>query len=122
MSKPSLTYGTWRADRIGPTIIAAPQRGQAQTATVSVVGRVVGGVGVDDVTGAGLASSVRASRSGVSVEALAREALERAVDFDDWFLGEVETGLAQVDAGQTMTNDAVGERMAKKLAEHDARR
>jgi predicted transcriptional regulator len=58
----------------------------------------------------------------VTVEALAREALERAVDYDDWFLREVETGLAQTDAGQTLTHDAVGERMAKKLAEHDARR
>ena len=63
-----------------------------------------------------------ASRRGVSVEVLAREALERAVDYDDWFLREVETGLAQVDAGQTLTHDAVGERMAKQLAEYDARR
>jgi predicted transcriptional regulator len=63
-----------------------------------------------------------ASRRGVSVEVLAREALERAVDFDDWFIREVETGLAQVDAGQTLTHDAVGERMAKKLAEHEAGR
>lgn len=63
-----------------------------------------------------------ASRRGVSVEVLAREALERAVDYDDWFIREVETGLAQVDAGQTLTHDAVGERMAKKLAEHDAGR
>jgi predicted transcriptional regulator len=63
-----------------------------------------------------------ANRRGVTVEALAREALERAVDYDDWFLREVETGLAQTDAGQTLTHDAVGERMAKKLAEHDARR
>jgi predicted transcriptional regulator len=66
--------------------------------------------------------AVAASRRGVSVETLAREALESAVDYDDWFLREVETGLAQVDAGQTLTHDAVGERMAKKLAEHDARR
>jgi predicted transcriptional regulator len=63
-----------------------------------------------------------ARRRGVSVEALAREALERAVDYDDWFLQEVESGLAQVDAGQTLTHDAVGERMAKRPAEHDARR
>lgn len=63
-----------------------------------------------------------ASRRGVSVEVLAREALERAVDYDDWFIREVETGLAQVDAGQTLTHDAVGERLAKKLAEHDAGR
>jgi predicted transcriptional regulator len=63
-----------------------------------------------------------ARRRGVSVEVLAREALERAVDYDDWFLHEAEIGLAQVDAGQTLTHDAVGERMAKKLAEHDAPR
>lgn len=63
-----------------------------------------------------------ASRRGVSVEVLAREALERAVDYDDWFIREVETGLAQIDTGQTLTHDAVAERMAKKLAEHDARR
>ena len=48
-----------------------------------------------------------ASRRGVSVEVFAREALERSVDFDDWFISEVETGLAQVDAGQTLTHDAV---------------
>ena len=63
-----------------------------------------------------------ATRRGVSVDVLAREALERAVDYDDWFIREVETGLAQIDAGQTLTHDAVGERMAKKLAEHDAGR
>jgi predicted transcriptional regulator len=63
-----------------------------------------------------------ASRRGVSVDVLAREALERAVEYDDWFIREVETGLAQVDDGQTLTHDAVGERLAKKLAEHDARR
>jgi len=63
-----------------------------------------------------------ASRRGVSVEVLAREALERAVDYDDWFIREVEAGLAQVEAGQTLTHDAVGARLTKKLAEHDARR
>jgi predicted transcriptional regulator len=63
-----------------------------------------------------------ASRRGVSVEVLAREALERAVDYDDWFIREVETGLAQVDAGQTLTHDSVGTRLAAKLAEHDAGR
>lgn len=63
-----------------------------------------------------------ASRRGVSVEALAHETLERALDYDDWFLREVETGLAQVAAGQTLTHEAVGDRLDKKLAEHDAGR
>lgn len=38
--------------------------------------------------------ALAADRRGVSVEVLAREALERAVDYDDWFIQEVETGLA----------------------------
>ena len=66
--------------------------------------------------------ALAADRRGVSVEVLAREALERAVDYDDWFLREVETGLAQVDAGQTLTHDAVGARLTKKLTDHDAGR
>jgi predicted transcriptional regulator len=60
-----------------------------------------------------------ASRRGVSVEALAREALERAVEYDDWFLREVETGLAQAEGGQTLSHEAVGTRLAKKLADND---
>lgn len=63
-----------------------------------------------------------AARRGVSVEALAREALERAVDYDEWFLREVETGLAQVDAGRTLTHEDVGLRLARTLAEHDPSR
>jgi predicted transcriptional regulator len=63
-----------------------------------------------------------ASRRGVSVEALAREALERAVDYDEWFIREVEKGLAQIDAGQVLTHDAVGTRLEQKLAEHQSRR
>ena len=63
-----------------------------------------------------------ATRRGVSVEALAHETLERALDYDDWFIREVETGLAQAAAGQTLSHDVVGERLARKLAEHDARR
>ena len=63
-----------------------------------------------------------ADRRGGSVEVLAREALERAVDYDDWFIREVEAGLAQVDAGQILTHNGVGTRLAKKLAEHDAGR
>ncbi len=63
-----------------------------------------------------------ASRRGVSVETLAREALERAVDYDDWFIREVEKGLAQIDAGQVLTHDAVGARLERKLADHQSRR
>jgi predicted transcriptional regulator len=41
-----------------------------------------------------------ARRRGVSIEALAHEALERALDYDDWFIGEVESGFAQAETGR----------------------
>lgn len=62
-----------------------------------------------------------ADRRGVSADALVREAIERAVDYDDWFIREVEKGLAQVDTGQVLTHDAVAARLERKLAEHPSR-
>lgn len=58
----------------------------------------------------------------VSADVLIREAIERAVDYDDWFIREVEKGLAQIDAGQVLTHDAVGARLEQRLAEHQSRR
>lgn len=63
-----------------------------------------------------------AERRGISSELLAREAIERAVDYDDWFVREVEKGLAQIEAGQVLSHEAVGTRLAQKLAQHQSRR
>ena len=63
-----------------------------------------------------------AGRRGVSAAVLIREAIERAVDYDDWFVREVEKGLAQIEAGQVLTHDAVSARQEQKLAEHPSRR
>ena len=41
-----------------------------------------------------------ASRRGVSADVLIREAIERAVDYDDWFIREVEKGLAKLTPGR----------------------
>lgn len=60
--------------------------------------------------------ALAADRRGVSVEVLARVALERAVDYHDWFIHEVEAGLAQINSGQVLTHDAVEKRLATKLA------
>jgi len=38
-----------------------------------------------------------AAEQGRDAEALAREAIERFVDRDEWFLREVEKGLAQIE-------------------------
>jgi toxin ParE1/3/4 len=51
----------------------------------------------------------------VSPDVLIREAIKRAVAYDDWFIREVEKGLAQIDAGQVLTHDAVGSRLDQKV-------
>lgn len=66
--------------------------------------------------------TLTAVRRGVPVEVLAREVLERAVDYDDWFIREVEVGLAQIDAGKVLTQDQVKDRVARKLAERGTER
>ena len=52
---------------------------------------------------------------GTDAEALAREAIERLVDYDDWFVREVEKGLAQIQRGQTLSHDEVGRRVHEQL-------
>jgi predicted transcriptional regulator len=56
-----------------------------------------------------------ASRRGIAAEALALEAIERAVEYDDWFLQEVEKGLAQADRGELLTHEDVGARLEERL-------
>jgi predicted transcriptional regulator len=63
-----------------------------------------------------------AGRRGGAADVLIREAIERAIDCDDWFISEVEKGLAQIDAGQVLTHDAVGDRLERRLAYHQSRR
>ena len=48
---------------------------------------------------------------GTDAQALACEAIERLVDYDDWFVREVEKGLAQIDRGQTLSHEEVGARL-----------
>jgi predicted transcriptional regulator len=57
-----------------------------------------------------------AQERGTDPQDLAREAIERLVDYDDWFVREVEKGLAQIAAGQTLTHDEVGARLNQRLA------
>lgn len=56
-----------------------------------------------------------AAERGSNAELLAQEAIERFVDYDDWFIREVEKGLAQVDHGEVLTHDEVGARIEKLL-------
>ena len=58
-----------------------------------------------------------ADRRGIAAEALVLEAIERAVEYDDWFLREVEKGLAQVEHGDVLTHEEVGARLERRLTE-----
>jgi predicted transcriptional regulator len=62
-----------------------------------------------------------AGRRGIPAEALAREAIERVVDYDDWFIREVEAGLEQIDSGQVLTHEEVGSRLERMLAKRRTR-
>ena len=62
-----------------------------------------------------------ANSRGMTPEVLALEAIERAVAYDDWFLREVEKGLAQVERGEVLTHEEVGTRLEGRLAQSRTR-
>jgi predicted transcriptional regulator len=62
-----------------------------------------------------------AAERGRDAEALAREAIERFVNYDEWFINEVEKGLAQLDRGEVLTHEEVGARLEKSLTEKQSR-
>lgn len=58
-----------------------------------------------------------AHERGVDPQALAQEAIERLINYDDWFLHEVDKGLAQVERGQTLSHEEIGTRLEQRLAQ-----
>jgi len=62
-----------------------------------------------------------AAQEGRDTEALAREAIERLVDYDEWFIREVDKGLTQIEQGKVLTHEEVGARMERLLAEKQSR-
>jgi len=57
-----------------------------------------------------------AAERGRDAEVLAREAIERLVDYDEWFIKEAEKGLAQIDRGEVLTHEEVGARVERLLS------
>ena len=43
------------------------------------------------------------------------------MDYDEWFISEVEKGLAQIERGEVLTHEAVGARMEKLLIDKQSR-
>jgi predicted transcriptional regulator len=62
-----------------------------------------------------------AAERGSDAETLAREAIERLVDYDEWFIKEVEKGLGQIARGEVLTHEEVGARLEKSLTEKQSR-
>jgi predicted transcriptional regulator len=49
-----------------------------------------------------------AADRGSDADTLVQEAIERLVDYDEWFLQEVRKGLAAADRGELIDHDEVG--------------
>lgn len=62
-----------------------------------------------------------AAQEGCDSEALVLGAVERMVHHDEWFIREVEKGLAQIDRGEVLTHEEVGARVEKMLTAHQPR-
>jgi predicted transcriptional regulator len=50
-----------------------------------------------------------AAEQGRDTRALVREAVERFVNYDEWFVREVEKGLAAADRGELVDHEEIGE-------------
>ena len=56
-----------------------------------------------------------AAERGRNAEMLAQEAIEHFIDYDAWFVSEVEKGLNQIECGKVLTHEEVGVRMEKLI-------
>ena len=55
-----------------------------------------------------------AAEQGRDAEMLVREAIEQFVNYDEWFLREVEKGLAAADRGEFVEHDEIGKLIERR--------
>ena len=48
-----------------------------------------------------------AEQQGRNAESLVNEAVQRLVSYDEWFVGQIEKGLAQVERGEVLKHEEV---------------
>jgi predicted transcriptional regulator len=58
-----------------------------------------------------------AARRGQDKASLATEAIERYLDYDEWFLREVDAGLSEINQGKVLTHEEVGARLDRMVRE-----
>jgi predicted transcriptional regulator len=56
-----------------------------------------------------------AAERGSDTQTLAQEAVERFVDHDEWFVREVEKGIAAADLGELVEHEEVGRRIEHRF-------
>ena len=56
-----------------------------------------------------------AEQQGRYAESPVNEAVERLLRYDEWFVAQVEKGLAQVERGEVLDHEEVGKRLEKFL-------
>jgi predicted transcriptional regulator len=56
-----------------------------------------------------------AAERGSDTKALAQEAIERFVDYDEWFVREVGKGLAAADRGELIDHEEVGKLIDRRF-------
>lgn len=57
-----------------------------------------------------------AVEQGRQPESLVHEAVERMLDYDQWFVAQVELGMAQAERGELLDHDEVEKRMERLLS------
>jgi predicted transcriptional regulator len=60
-------------------------------------------------------------QQGRDSKSLVHEAVERLVGYDEWFIRQVEQGLAQVDRGEFVSQEDVAARMEDLIAQKQRR-
>lgn len=58
-----------------------------------------------------------AAQQGRDAQSLVIEAVERLIDYEAWFVQEVEKGLAEIERGEVLEHEEVGARLEKLLSE-----
>jgi len=62
-----------------------------------------------------------ASQQGRDSETLVREAVTRLVGYDDWFIRQVEAGLAQAERGDLLDHEEVAAQMETLIGQKQRR-
>ena len=57
-----------------------------------------------------------AVQKGLDSESLVREAVERFMEYNEWFLREVEKGIAAADRGEFIEHDEIGRLIESRYA------